>query len=377
MKEPLPRTSRAEARVTYALKVLTLICVASLMLVAVLMFLARISSVAIILIGTLFFSYLIYPAVVRLQRRGLSLGGAIAVVYVLAAAVVAFGLSYVIPPLVGELRDLAQKMPGFIHEAQLFVQNPSSPGFRFLPPFMRGYLAALPAELGHNIQAYVAIAASSALGILLSTFTVLATLVVIPVLSVYLLFEAEDLKAGIVGLIPVQSRPEALRLMTDLDRVLGGFIRGQVLVGATIGACITIALLIMHVPYALLIGVMAGVLDIIPYIGAVVTFVPAVALADASAGWQHALIVALIFLAVFQAEGHFISPRIVSESVGLSPLMVIIAVLIGGDLLGIPGMFLAVPVAGVLRVLRLHYLPGGIRRRVAPVAAQPRARGSD
>ena len=158
-------------------------------------------------------------------------------------------------------------------------------------------------------------------------------------------------------------------MLADLDKVLGGFIRGQVIVGATIGACITIALLIMHVPHGLLIGVMSGVLDIIPYIGAIATFVPAVGLAYASSGWQHALIVALIFIGVFQAEGHFISPKIVSESVGLSRWVVVVAGLIGGELLGIAGMFRAVAVAGMIRVLRQHYIPESMIERASTSSA--------
>jgi predicted PurR-regulated permease PerM len=113
----------------------------------------------------------------------------------------------------------------------------------------------------------------------------------------------------------------------------------------------------LHVKYALLIGVVAGIFDIIPFVGAFVGAVPAVALAFFNDGWQHALIVAIVFVLIFQAEGHFIAPRIVSESVGLSPLTVIVAILIGGELHGIGGMFLAVPIAAALRVILIHALP--------------------
>jgi len=170
--------------------------------------------------------------------------------------------------------------------------------------------------------------------------------------------------------VPLPAQPKALALMHDLDNVLGGFIRGQLTVGATIGVCITVALLILHVKYAVLIGVMAGLLDVIPYVGAIAGFVPSVTLALANDGWQHALIVALVFAGIFQAEGHFIAPKIVSDSVGLTPLMVIIAILIGGELLGITGMFIAVPIAAVMRVIILHAVPNARRpQTVMPVMA--------
>lgn len=351
------RRARSEARVTYWLKVLALVSLSVFMLATVLQFLARIPAVTIIVIGTVFFTYLIYPGVRSISARGLPLSGSIAVVYVVALGILAFALSYVVPPLIGEIKQLTVSMPVFVKNAQAFIADPNSPGLRFLPGPIRDYLATIPLQIGDYVQAQAAAMAAGVLAIVLSAFSLVATLVVIPILSIYLIVEAEDLTRAAVGLIPTKGRPETLRILADLDKVLGGFIRGQVIVGATIGTCITIGLLIMHVPYALLIGVSAGVLDVIPYIGALATFVPAVSLAFASAGWQHALAVAILFIAVFQAEGHFIAPKIVSESVGLSPLVVIVAVLIGGELLGIPGMFLAVPVAGVLRVLRMHFVP--------------------
>ena len=179
----------------------------------------------------------------------------------------------------------------------------------------------------------------------------------IPVLSVYLLFEAPDLMRVAITAIPPRARPKSLAVLHDLDKVLGGFIRGQFLVGATIGTLITIVLLIFKVKYGLLIGVAAGLFDIIPYVGALVAFVPATLIALFNDGWQHALIIAILFVVIFQLEGHFVAPRIVSESVGLSPLLVIVAILIGGELAGIGGMFLAVPIAGILKVLAEHTMP--------------------
>jgi predicted PurR-regulated permease PerM len=181
-------------------------------------------------------------------------------------------------------------------------------------------------------------------------------------------------------MIPLAIRPKTLDVLGDMERVVGGFIRGQVIVGATIGALITIMLSIMHVKYGVLIGVAAGVLDIIPYVGAVAAFVPAVLLALFQDGasvqsLQHAALVAILFVLIFQAEGHFISPKIVSESVGLSPLWVIIAVLIGADLAGIAGMFIAVPVAGMVRVLIAHFVPKASVAEAKPeLTAEPRER---
>jgi predicted PurR-regulated permease PerM len=98
--------------------------------------------------------------------------------------------------------------------------------------------------------------------------------------------------------------------------------------------------------------------------------VPATLIALVNDGWQHALIVAALIVGIFQLEGHVISPRVQSESVGLSPLAVIVAILIGGDLLGLAGMFLAVPAAAIVRVLALNFLPG-FRRPAVPAVPHP------
>jgi predicted PurR-regulated permease PerM len=354
---PAGRRSRGERRVTYALKILLLIAISAVMLSAVLDFIGRVKSVAVIVIGAIFFTYVIYPAVRRLNTR-LPLLWSILLVYAGIVVIVAFGVSFVVPALYADSQSLVRAMPLIVQHAQDFFTNPANPLVARLPDGVRAYLAAAPPQLAKFGQEYAAAGAAGVFALLLSVVGLLATVVVIPVLSVYLMIEAPDLIRTALRAVPPRAQPETLALLRDLDRVLGGFIRGQITVGAVIGACITIALLILHVKYAVLIGVAAGIFDIIPYVGPLVGFIPAVLLALFNDGWQHALTVAVVFVLIFQAEGHFIAPKIVSDSVGLSPLMVIVAILIGGDLMGIAGMFLAVPIAAALRVVVLHAVPG-------------------
>jgi predicted PurR-regulated permease PerM len=319
-------------------------------------FLARIKSVTIILVGAVFFTYLIYPIVRRLHRR-FPLIWSIAIVYLGIALVVGFAVAVVAPVIAGEVQAFVKQYPRIIADAQALVGDPNNRLVTWLPQPARDYLTSIPSELGALAERYAAQGASQALGLVLSAVGIVATIVVIPIISIYLMIEIPDLKGALVEFLPPAARRETLAIINDLDGVLGGFIRGQLLVGAVIGTLITIMLLLTHVKYAVLIGVAAGVLDIIPYVGAVVAFVPATSIAYFTDGWQHALLVAALFVAIFQLEGHFISPRIVSESVGLTPLGVIVAVLIGAELGGIGGMFIAVPIAATLRVLILHAKP--------------------
>ncbi len=115
-------------------------------------------------------------------------------------------------------------------------------------------------------------------------------------------------------------------------------------------------------PYAILIGAIAAVLDFIPYIGPVIASIPALTIGFVVGGFPLALKVGIVFLLANQAEGHIIAPNIVSRTIQLSPSAVVIAILIGGDLYGIIGMFIAVPVAGIIRVILLHIIPGSVSR---------------
>jgi predicted PurR-regulated permease PerM len=294
---------------------------------------------------------------VRWLNTRLPLLWSITVVYLAIAALAVIGISTIAPALYEQAQTLVKSTPEIARNAQTFLDDPHNPILARLPGSVRDYIATVPAELAVMAEKYAGDAASRFVSLALSVVGIVATVVVIPVLSVYLLFEAPDLNAWFMRVLPARARPKAASIVHDLDRVFGGFIRGQLLVGLVIGACITVALLLLHVKYALLIGVVAGIFDIIPFVGAFVGAVPAVALAFFNDGWQHALIVAIVFVLIFQAEGHFIAPRIVSESVGLSPLTVIVAILIGGELHGIGGMFLAVPIAAALRVILIHALP--------------------
>jgi predicted PurR-regulated permease PerM len=366
------RRSRAERRVTYALKVLALVALAAVMLFAVLQFVGRIGSVAVIVIGAVFFTYAIYPLVKRLNKY-VSLGWSIAIVYLGIAALAAFAFAFVFPALYDDVQSLAHATPSIVNSLQAQLADPKNPLIQRLPEPAREYLAKVPAQLVTFGERYGAEGASRVLNFVLSIFALVATVVIIPVLSIYLMIEERELIAGFMRVVPEKWRPEAASVLRDLDSVLGGFIRGQILVGIVIGTFITIALLALHVKYAVLIGVAGGIGDIIPYVGAFVGFVPAVILAFVNDGWQHALVVTVVFIAIFQLEGHFIAPKIVSDSVGLSPLTVIVAILIGGELLGVLGMFVAVPVAGILRVALLHALPRARAPQpvVTPVEAPP------
>jgi len=369
MKALPPRRpiSRGERRATYALKVLLIVAISIYLLVGMLQFFAAIRTTGLLLVAGMLFAYLIYPVVRRLNAR-MPLIVSILIVYVFIAIVAVVVVTTLVPPLSEQTQRLYAEIPAFATAAQRELLEPTNPLLARVPLASRHYLANLPAQFGALVQKYGFDAAQRTLSFVLSAVSILATVVIVPVLAAYLLLEANDVKRQVLGLVPARRRAKAEAIVDDLDDVVGGFIRGQLIDGAIVGAMIGIMLAILHVPYALLIGVAAGVLNFIPYAGAVVGFVPAFVIALITNGPTNALIVAACFVVIQQVDGNFVAPRVLKNAVGLSPLYIILAILFGTELFGLIGTFLAVPVAAMLRVLREHLIPGPVPTAAAAPA---------
>lgn len=360
------RLVRRNERVLYAVRICWLIILAGFILYKILEFFARVRTFTVVVVGAVLFAYLVFPLITRLNRR-LPLGISIGVVYLGIALVIAFGVYVVAPILSTDAQQFVHDAPKLVRNAQSALVDPYNPLTKHLPAGVRNYLTNFPAQIQANISKYGAAVASTVLPVLLSIVTIGALFVIIPVVAAYLMIEAEGLKRTLMGFIPQRAQPKTLKIIADLDHVVGGFIRGQLIVAAIVGTLVTLLLLGLHVRYAALIGTVAGVLDVIPYIGAIAGWLPAFFIALFTNGVENALFVSVGILVINQLEGHIIAPNVVSKSVELTPLAVVLALLAGGELAGIPGLLLAVPVAGIIRVVIINFRPVP----VAPAVAQP------
>ncbi|HZT14119.1 MAG TPA: AI-2E family transporter [Candidatus Baltobacteraceae bacterium] len=333
-----------------AAQTLLIIVLSLVLLVAFVDFIGRVHTVATVAIGAIFLCYAIYPAVRRLQAR-FPLWLSILVVYVGFLACVAIVLAFAVPAIVYEVRQFSQDAPALAHSVQLWIADPRNPVLAHLPPQTRDQLLQIPAQIGAFVSRDGAAAATNVLHVLVSTVSVLALFVIIPVVAIYMLLDTAGMYRSFMAMIPERARPRAAKILREIDDVMGGFIRGQLLVAAIVGVLIVAMLALLHVRYAVAIGVTAGLLEIIPYVGAVAGAIPALAIALITNGPVNASLVLLGFIVINQLEGHVISPLVVSGKVGLSPLAIVLALLTGGELFGLPGLFLAVPVAGIIRVL--------------------------
>jgi predicted PurR-regulated permease PerM len=179
--------------------------------------------------------------------------------------------------------------------------------------------------------------------------TVLLGVITVVVLTAYLLVDTPRLSRFLYQFVPAGREPEMEQLLMQLQRVVGGYIRGQVVTSACIFAYTLVVLLAVDVPNALAFAVLAAFVDIIPLIGATVAVVfPSVAAFQESP--TKAIIVLALLLLYQQFEDRFLTPRVYGQTLNLPPLVVLIAVLVGGQLLGIAGVLLAMPAAAIARV---------------------------
>ncbi len=178
----------------------------------------------------------------------------------------------------------------------------------------------------------------------------LFNIVLAPVFSFYFLKDLKGVRARVYGVLPSQWRDGALELWHEVDKVLGSFFRGYLVVAVIVGGLVAFVLAALGMDFALMLGLFAGLAELIPYFGPLIGAVPAVAFAFLKSSWL-AVKVGIAFVVIHQLEGMIISPKILGNRVGIHPLLVIFSVMVGGEIYGLPGIILSVPVAAVIKVI--------------------------
>ncbi len=351
-----PPPDATTAKLTRILLALGIIALSIALLTYVLRILGATPGLVLIVVFAVLLVYLIAPVVGFLKRFMPKPFAVLITFVVLIALIFGFG-AVVLPPLVSQAQGFIASIPGATVKAQTAINDPNNQLFRGLPQSIRDELAAAPQRFFDVMRKYALVIGQQGLAAIFSAFSLFLTIIIIPVLALYLIFDYRELERGIIGFFPPHERERAVAIIHDLSNVMGAFVRGQMLDGLCVGFMIWLLLAILHVPFALVIAVAAGVLNLIPYAGAIVGFIPSVLVALAYNGWENALIVAIGFIVIQQIDGDFIVPRIMNASVKLSPVVIIIAIVGFGSLFGLLGALMAVPVAAMLRVFKLHFSP--------------------
>jgi len=288
-------------------------------------------------------AYLMEPAASRLARR--MPRGAAALLAILGfTLVVALFLWALVPPVVAQAERLAASIPELREKAFVRWQ----PWFQAHPEVLARVRRALDSLDPLSFLQGLRLAGAGLLGWFLN----LMTLVLVPLIVYYLLVEGPSLARGLDSLIPVRFKDKADALAGEINRRLGGYIRGQLAVALVMSFLQGLGLQLMGVPYAWVLGLLAGFANIVPYTP-YVTALPLALLfsALAGAGWGHLLLLVLVFELVQKAEAFYLTPVWVGRASGLHPLEVLLAVFCFGYAFGIVGLIFAVPLMIVLKAL--------------------------
>jgi predicted PurR-regulated permease PerM len=315
--------------------------------VAVVWLLARVSDVLIMLLVAAIMATAVGPLVdfvgkARIaQQRRFPRAFVVITLYVGLTAAGLVLLTVLLMPLLGEAARMAAAVPGY---AQLLREWAVALPGRY--PWLSG--AAIPLNrVIEEIGAITPPLVDRALGAVFRLTGGLATAVTVWVLSLYMVLESERLKRGLLALWPPGWQPAVEEVLTGLGRRFGAWVRAQLFLMLVMGVISAAGLSLLGVPYALLLGTLAGLGEIVPILGPVLAAVPAMLVAAIESPYR-ALGVGVFYLALQQVEGNWLVPKVMREALGLSPLVTITGLLVGGKLGGIGGMILAMPVvAGI------------------------------
>jgi predicted PurR-regulated permease PerM len=302
-------------------------------------------------------AYLGDPLADRLERVGMSRNWAATLVFVVLLLAFVGVLLLLVPLIARQVENLIDNLPRYGD----WARDTAWPWLQeklHLDPRMfdsAALLAAIKAHMasiGGVATVVIGKVSRSGLGIVLW----MTNLVLIPVVAFYLLRDWDRLVAKIDSMLPRSIQPTIAHLARESDLVLGAFVRGQLLVMLALGVFYGAGLSLVGLSVGLLIGIVAGLLSFVPYLGFIVGFGAAVIAVLVQYGdWTHLLIVCGVFVVGQLLEGYVLVPKLVGDKIGLHPVAVIFAVLAGGSLFGFLGVLLALPAASVIMVL-LRYL---------------------
>nr|WP_255682989.1 AI-2E family transporter [Dyella sp. 2HG41-7] len=298
-------------------------------------------------------AYLGDPLANRLERLGLGRSLAVSIVFVVLILVIAAALLLLVPLIVRQIENLVLNFPRYVEWAK-DTALPWLQAKLHLDPkaFDTDRLMAQIKEHIGSIGSVIGTLSRSGIGVV----AWLTNLVLIPVVWFYLLRDWDRLVAWIDRMLPRSVEPTVAHLARESDAVLGAFVRGQLLVMLALAIYYGVALTLVGISVGPLIGMVAGLLSFVPYLGFITGFVAAIIAALVQHGdWTHVLLVVGVFVVGQLLEGYILVPRLVGEKIGLHPVAVIFSVLAGGYLFGFLGVLLALPAASVILVL-LRYL---------------------
>ena len=303
----------------------------------------------------------------RLSTR-MPRAAATALCYLAVIAALAIALTFIIPPIVGQVGQFVGAVPGYVSQAyklwDTYVVHPHvGTG---VPSWLQAVVISAKDQVVASAGSWSAAIAQGAVSAGSGIAAGLFSLVLAFLIGFYVLTDLPRLQEEVFILAGERSREELTHAIATVIRVLGGWLRGVLIQSSIMAVLISIGLAIAGVPYALALGVIGGLFNIVPYVGPAIVLVLAAAaglfISPMTAVWALVVVVA-----VQQLDALIMQPRVMSEQVDLHPLLVILSLLIGAQLFGVAGMVLSIPVAAVLKGLFVYWFE---KRTARPIASE-------
>lgn len=305
------------------------------------------------------FAYLFHPLVVWLQKRGVRRGLGLMVAFVIVLLFLALS-TVLIASVVRELALFVQKLPTLVTSVQTqinawidqFEQMRGQNNQQIRDLIDQG-TAALQEALSSVVQNVLGLLQSTSTGLVTRTLGVLGGVVqffLILIVGTYMLGAFEGIGKTMLGLVPVRFQGRVLEFSQDVSIAVGGYIRGQLLIAAAVGTMVGVGLAILGVPLALALGFISAIFNIVPYLGVIISIVPALLLAS-QFGVVTMILVVVVFMIANQVEALVLSPNILGRTTELHPITIILTIIAGASVLGVFGGLLAVPLVALAKLL--------------------------
>jgi predicted PurR-regulated permease PerM len=333
-------------------------------------YLAR--EVVLLLVYAVLLAYALSPVVDAIERVRIPfirrfIGRSLASGLVVVGLVILFffALYRAVPAAVAQVNKVLQDLPTYVSQLQQWIMKLEAQYDQTLP--VSYWMASLQAEAGRiSLQSgkYIGRGLFAAVSMVVR----IIGLIVVPVATFYVLKDGKNLKRGLLGLIPASSRQNAESILTDIDAALSSYVRGLAAVCAFMALVCSVGFTLVGLNYPLVLGIFAGVCEIIPYAGFIAAAVAVGLVGLFEEPWM-AVKGLLVYIALNQFLSYVVSPRLMAARMKLHPLTVLLAVLVGAKLAGVTGVILALPGVAVGKVLLMHLVvgQGGSEKKVKPV----------
>lgn len=320
-------------------------------IIALFYFLPRVEDILILFLISLLLYSLLVPLVNNLESKGIPRAFSIIIVFLIGFVVVGIALNFIIPPITKEAKSLQETI----------TQQGPEKVFQNISNFIQSRFPMLDTRMiTEKMGGYLSSTLSKGVGVVLGFVSVFTSLLIVLFMTFFLLKDQRTIKKTLIGIVPNRFFEMSLVMVYRIENQLGSYIRGVLLDGLIVAILSSIGLYMLGIPFFYFVGIIAGLTNMIPYMGPVIGATVAIIVALMSNPESLMIIVkiAALFAIVQLIDNVLITPVVVSNAVDLHPLVVMLVVLVGGSLLGLTGLIFAIPLTSIIKVIGEELVKG-------------------